>query len=165
MSIITTIRVRRDERPLAYDGIVAGIIAGAVVDAFLFATGTLSWPRSYEFVASVLVGKAAFGSSAYVLLGLAMHFAISAGWGALFGVAAQRYRRLLEHPLITGVVFGLIVLIAMQLLLAAAGLWRAPQSAGAVFVDLLAHTVFFGMPIAWYVNDTVRQRAEPARKR
>jgi len=154
---MSTLALKRYERPLAYDGILAGIIAGVVVDAFLFATGVLSWPNSYNFIASGLVGKAALGSSAYVPLGIAIHFAISAGWGALFGLTAQRYRQVLAHPFISGLTFGLVVMVVMQLLLLATGMWRAPQSAGQVMLDIVAHTVFFGVPIAWYVNRAARR--------
>lgn len=153
---MSTLTLKRYERPLAYDGIMAGIIAGFVVDAFLFATGTLTWPRSYNFIASALVGKAAFGSSAYVPLGIAIHFAISAAWGAFFGLIAQRYRQLLARPFVSGLAFGVVVLIAMQLLLAAAGMWRAPQSASQVIVELLAHTIFFGVPVTWYVGHSAQ---------
>jgi hypothetical protein len=163
---MSTITAKRYERPQAYNGIitgvVAGLIAGAIVDAFLFATGTLTWPKSYEFIASALAGKIAFESSAYVPLGIAIHFAISVGWGALFGLAAQRYRALIAHPLTSGFAFGVVVLIAMQLLLLAAGMWQAPRAAGQIVIELVSHTVFFGMPIAWYVAYVAR-RSEIAR--
>ena len=149
---MSTLTLQRFGRPQAYEAIIGGLIAGVIVDAFLFATGTLSWPRSYTFIASTLVGKAALGSNAYVPLGIAIHFAISAGWGAVFGIVAQRYRAVLAHPFISGITFGIVVTIVMQLLLTAIGVSRAPQSAGQVIIGLVAHTVFFGVPIALYVN-------------
>jgi hypothetical protein len=141
-------------------GISAGLIAGVITDAFLFATGVLVWPHAYEFIASALVGKAALASSAYVPLGIAMHFAISAAWGAAFGLTAQRYPQLVGRPIAAGLTFGLVVLIVMQLLLAVSGMWRAPQSAGQVVASIAAHTLFFGVPIAWYVaRASLRLRA------
>jgi hypothetical protein len=154
---MSTLSLKRYDHPLIYDGIVAGLTAGAIVDCVLLATGMLKWPTSYNFIASALVGKVAFTSSAYVPLGIALHFVISGGWGAIFGLAAQRYRQLVAHPTTSGLVFGLIVLIVMQLLLVVAGMWQAPQSAGQVIMQLVAHTAFFGLPIAWYVNRAARR--------
>jgi hypothetical protein len=156
---MSTLTLKRYERPLLYDGIAAGLIAGTITDAFLFATGVLSWPHAYEFIASALVGKAALASTAYVPLGITMHFAISAAWGAAFGLTAQRYPQLVGRPVAAGLAFGLVVMIVMQLLLALAGIWHAPQSAGQVVVSLAAHTVFFGLPIAWYVDRMARRSA------
>lgn len=149
---MSTLTLKRYERPLTYDGIVAGLIAGVIVDAFLFATGTLTWPASYNFIASAVAGKAALASTAFVPLGILVHFSISAGWGALFGVSARRFPQSIAHPTIGGIIFGLVVTIGMQLLLAAAGMWHAPHSAGQLIVTLAAHTIFFGVPIAWYVS-------------
>lgn len=154
---MSTLTLRHHRRSLVYDAMVGGLLAGVIVDAFLFATGILTWPRSYNVIASALVGKAAFTSSAFVPLGISIHFAISAAWGALFGLAAQRYGRVARHPFISGLTFGVIVMIVMQMLLAAVGLFRPPQSAGQVMVDIVAHTVFFGVPIAWYVSRTARR--------
>lgn len=159
---MSTVTLPRQAWRLVYDAIVAGVIAGIVTDAFLFATRASPFPTAYNFVASTLVGNVAYTSSAYLALGVLMHFVISAGWGALYGVAAQRFRQLLAHPLISGLVFGLIVLVGMQLILVAAGAWKAPASVMSFVNTLLSHTVFFAMPIAWYVSRAAQQRGELA---
>ena len=154
---MSTLRLKRYERPLVYDGIAAGLLAGVIVDAFLLATGLLAWPHAYNVIASAAVGKAALTSSAYVPLGIAIHLTISAAWGAAFGLAVQRYPRLAGWPIAGGIAFGLVVLIVMQLLLVATGMWQAPQSAGQVVLDVAAHAVFFGLPIAWFVDRAARR--------
>jgi asparagine N-glycosylation enzyme membrane subunit Stt3 len=159
---MSTLSLKGYKRPLVYDGIAAGLIAGAIADAFLFATGVLSWPQSYEFIASALVGRAALASTAYVPLGIAIHFAISAAWGAAFALTAQRYPQLIGRPIVSGLVFGLVVMIVMQLLLMLNGMWHAPQSGGQLVVSIVSHTAFFGLPIAWYVERAARRTAHAA---
>jgi hypothetical protein len=149
---MSTLSLRRThDYSLIYRGIAGGLIAGVIVDAFLFAIGTLSWPQSYLFIASALVGKVALTSTAYVPLGIALHFAISAGWGALFGFIAQARPGLMRRPALSGFLFGLVVLIGMQTLLFAAHVWQAPTGVGQVIAEVIAHTLFFGVPLALWV--------------
>ncbi len=140
-------------------GIVAGLVAGVAIDLFLFVTGVAKAPGVYQFIASTLVGKAAFAAPAYIWLGLAMHFAISIAWGALYAVLAQRIgTAMLDRPLVSGLTYGLVVWIGMQALLYAAHVWHPPASAAALAISLAAHTLFFGLPIAAYVYAAVRRR-------
>lgn len=140
-------------------GVVAGIVGGITVDAFLLAAGAGKFPTVYQYIASALVGKAAYASGSYVWLGLVMHFLISIAWGVAYAALCQRLgTRVLDRPIVAGSIFGIVVWIVMQAALVPVHLWQPPTSALALLVSLLAHTLFFGIPIAWYVRSAVRRR-------
>jgi hypothetical protein len=135
-------------------GIVAGAIAGVTILAY-FALMNLVVLRTpgftltgvFLFDASVLIGRAAPANAAYVALGIGLHFIVSIGWALGYTIAAERQPQLLTRPLISGLTFGLIVYFAMQLVIVGANLYRIPTP-GELAVALLAHTVFFGFPVA-----------------
>ena len=141
------------------DGLVAGFIAGTLVEAYLFATGVAHWPVVYQWIASTVVGKAAFTQPGTVWLGIAMHAAISLGWGVAYAVSTARVPALARRPFAGGTIFGLIVYASMQLVLGATGSFTAPEPLQ-LLNALIAHVFFFGLPIAFYVAFAQRRRME-----
>lgn len=87
----------------AVDGLLAGVVAGAVKGLFLVAAGVLAGGAWQD----VLIGLDPQGSS--VLRGLLAHLAVVGIYGALFGLLASRSHRVLPGWL-AGLVYCLFVL-------------------------------------------------------
>ena len=142
---------RSSSRAALISGVTAGLIGGVTIDAFLIAlrTGIEHQPvlSLWTYIASAALGTNAFSMPAAPLLGFLMHFAISAGWGAGYAYLLPQTPQLLRHPLISGSVYGLIVYIMMQLLLLANGMAQ-PINQLTLAIGLIAHIVFFGIPVA-----------------
>jgi hypothetical protein len=134
-------------------GVAGGILGGIFIDAFLTLANQTPIVAIWQFIASTLVGPAAFTSPSYAVLGFAMHFAISIVWGVIFAVLASGpIRALVRRPWLAGIAYGIVVMIAMTtgLALAHVGGGAAPSTAMLV-KSLIAHTLFFGVPVALYV--------------
>jgi hypothetical protein len=140
-------------------GALAGIAGGVLLDAYLLAVGALSHRLSpeqhYTFIASALVGKAAYVWPGMAWLGGALHLVVSAGWGVGYAYAALAAPQMLARPVVSGVAFGAVVFVVMQVVMALAGIWRVPTP-GDAFTALVAHTIFFGLPVAFIVERRFR---------
>jgi hypothetical protein len=137
--------------------VTAGLIGGVAVDLFLIVARVAPFPGIYQFIASTVVGPVAFTSTAYIGLGLALHFFISIVAALVYGWAATRSRALIEHPTAWGALFGLGVMLVMQVVTAVAHAAQPPSVVGIV-VGLIAHVVFFGLPVAWYIAISSKRR-------
>lgn len=130
--------------------LTAGIIGGITVDLFLILARVAPFPGMYQWIASTIVGPAAYTSTAYIGLGLAMHFFISIAFALAYGALAARSRALVDNPTLGGVVFGIAVMLVMQVVTGLAHVAQPPSVVGIV-ISLIAHIVFFGLPVAWYI--------------
>ena len=72
-------------------------------------------------------------------------------WGTGFAWAANRTPELVRYPVAAGTLFGLIVFVVMRLVTMLASIAPPPTLSG-TFVELVAHTVFFGVPLALVVR-------------
>jgi uncharacterized YccA/Bax inhibitor family protein len=100
-------------------GALAGLgggLAMALVAALL--TRSLGQDLWYQFevIASVIYGPAAIAQTGFaigpVLVGIAIHLAVAALLGALFGIVTRRVLKLPTDfgvPMVTGLVFGLVI--------------------------------------------------------
>ena len=136
--------------------IIAGIIGGILIDAFLVIVAHQKVPGLWQFVASTLVGPVAFTSTSYAFLGLLMHFAISIAWAVLYAYVYQAMNQLSNWILGT-IAWGIVVDVVMQGVLAARGV--APFTLSGVIAGLVPHVIFFALPVAFYLSRT------PARAR
>ncbi|MDQ2681418.1 MAG: hypothetical protein M3Y21_10450, partial [Candidatus Eremiobacteraeota bacterium] len=140
----------------------AGVVGGILIDLFIYLTGLLPnhQPLSgmYLFVASSAIGKAAYTTANAVWLGAFMHFCVSIGWGIGYAYLANSNSNIANRPLLSGAVFGVVVYIVMQIVLILAKTYAEPTLI--VFVtQLIAHCVFFGLPVALIVSRMIRSRA------
>jgi uncharacterized membrane protein YagU involved in acid resistance len=107
-----------------------------------------------QWDASNALGVAAFSDGMpAALLGFAMHLCVSLIWAAIFVAVALRFRWVLSHPLVSGVIFGLVVMGVMRYLIVPLG--HAHQGAGTpvqLLNQMLAHVVAFGLPVALVVS-------------
>jgi hypothetical protein len=140
-------------------GALAGIAGGVLLDGYILAVGAIAHgPRPeelYTFIASGLVGKAAYAWPGIAWLGLFVHGLVSIGWGIGYAYAAVTTPQIASRPAVSGIVFGVVVYVTMQIVEALAGIWRAP-TANEAFTDLVAHTIFFGLPVAFVVTRRLR---------
>jgi hypothetical protein len=146
---------------VARAGVLGGLAGAITVDAymlgiFVFLSHTYSLTTFYQYVASGAIGKAAYGNPSFAWLGLALHVVVSLCWGVGFAYIATRTPQVLARPLVSGVVFGLIVMLSMALIEFAAAIWAFPTLA--TFENgVLAHTLFFGIPVAFVVTRELKR--------
>ena len=137
---------------------MGGAIAGALDIAFAisFAAYNGTAPvRLLQIVASGLLGKEAFaGGIATAALGLALHFAMSFAWAAGYLAVALRAPSVARRPWVSGIAFGVVVFLVMRLVVLPLSAFPYPVTFKplATVLDLLSHTLLFGVPIAWSVR-------------
>ncbi|HEV2576244.1 MAG TPA: hypothetical protein VGU25_03440 [Acidobacteriaceae bacterium] len=131
------------------------LVAGTldISDALIFyGLRGVSPERLLQNIASALIGPQAFhGGLATALLGLAIHYAITLCWAALFLLAAARFAVLTRHAVIAGLVYGGIIYVVMNFLVLP--LTRLPPRTHLpppviLLNAVLALLLFQGLPIA-----------------
>ena len=143
-------------RALALPGAIAGIAGAVLIDIYLIVTLVLiahvaSVTSFYQFVASGALGPAAYANSSNVALGVGIHVLVSIGWGIGYAYVAATTPWVRDRPLLSGAVFGLVVMIAMQLVEVVGKIYVLPNSL-AFFNGAIAHALFFGIPVAAIVK-------------
>lgn len=134
---------------------VGGSIAGAldILFAISFAAYRGTPPSGLlQTVASGLLGNEAYSGGVPVAgLGLLLHFAMSYLWASVFLLAYRHVRMLEQRPLLSGVLFGIVVFFTMRLVVLPLSAFPFPMSFKplATALDLLSHMFLFGVPIAW----------------
>ena len=140
----------------AIPGVVAGALGAILIDAYLLVTLVAIAHRTtiggfYSFVAATALGKNAVDDPNAVGIGVALHVAVSVAWGVGYAYAAARTPQLRARPITSGIVFGVVVMLAMQLVEVAANTYALPDTY-ALANAFVAHTVFFGIPVAYVVT-------------
>jgi hypothetical protein len=136
--------------------LVGGFVAGLF--DILYATIYSYWYRDVpplrilQSVASGLLGREAYdGGTATGILGLVLHFFIALCAAAIYLLAAQRMRFLVEKPVLWGSIFGIGVYVFMNYVVIPLSQFpprSGPPSALTVVTSLIVHSLFFGVPIA-----------------
>jgi uncharacterized membrane protein YagU involved in acid resistance len=141
--------------------LLGGLVAGAldIVFAISFAAYNGTAPeRLLQIVASGVFGEAAFaGGVSMAACGLALHFVISFLWAGIFLALARLRPSLALHPYACGIAFGILVFLVMRLVVLPLSAFPYPVTFKpvATALDLLSHTLLFGVPIAWAVRRVV----------
>lgn len=150
-----TMPTKTDWPRLIKQAIAAGIAAAVVMEAYVFATVMLpahhSVLQSWQWIASAAIGERAFANPAYAWLGLVLHVAVSIGWAGGYAYLAQRQPFLNRRWALSGPVYGLVVYVFMDILLLGAGTFAPPATPLALLNALVAHAVFFGLPVAYTI--------------
>jgi hypothetical protein len=135
--------------------IVAGGLAAGVLDmvdalvAYKLAFG-MSPLAIYQFVASGLLGKAAYaGGLPSALLGLAFHFLIAFTAAAVFVLASERLPQLRRDAVGWGLGFGLVVFAVMSfVVIPLSRIGASTPPLPLVVNGVLGHALLVGLPIA-----------------
>ena len=138
-------------KAIFWGGLIAGVldITAACVTAWLRATVTPV--RVLQSVASGLLGQETYsGGAKTAALGLAFHFVIATTWAAVFYLASRKLRFLLEHPVVWGLAYGVVVYAFMNFVVLP--LSQFPQRAAPTLagrsIGLLVIMFCIGLPIA-----------------
>jgi hypothetical protein len=133
---------------LLVPAIVAGIIGGIIVDAFLAISGHQSPVAIWTFVASTVAGQ---GASPVV--GFIAHFVISIVWAVVYAYifnAIGQLRNWILGTIVLGLVADAVMMLILHVKLGAP--WLAYFE-----MDLIAHVVFFALPVSLYLSRAVRR--------
>jgi uncharacterized membrane protein YagU involved in acid resistance len=150
---------KRNWRLIFKQAVVAGILAGITLEAYLLLTTVFpvhgSVVQTWQWIASAAFGEIAYSSPSYALVGLVCHFIVSIAWAGGYAYLAQQQPFMNQRWIISGLVYGLIVYLFMDILLLGVRLFVPPSPLMLINV-LIAHCVFFGLPVAF-----VTQRLAP----
>lgn len=137
---------------IVLSGVLAGVVGGVTIDAFIYLTSLVPAHTGiiafWQFIASTAFGKIAYTSTSYAWAGAAMHFCVSIAWAGGYAYMAHTKPAINKQPLISGFIYGLVVYIVMQFVLFSVQALKTPDAVS-VYLGLLAHTVFFGIPVAY----------------
>ena len=143
-------------RRLLVAAIPAGLLGAVTIDVYLWVTTVVpthgSMLPTWEFIASTVIGKIAFTNSSYAWLGLFMHVCVSIGWAGGYTYMALTQPFINRRWPISGLVYGVVVYFLMQVVLLVDNNFRYPDSLTLFFNALIAHTIFFGLPVAYVVH-------------
>ena len=141
---------------LAVPGAIAGLVGAVLIDAYLLLTlvvaGHLATVAGFfQYIASGALGKAAYATPGAIALGIAVHFVVAIAWGIGYAYVAAKTPQVRERPLLSGTVFGILVMVSMQFVEVAANIYVLPNTV-LFFNGIIAHVVFFGLPVAYIVG-------------
>jgi hypothetical protein len=140
-------------------GLLGG--AGDLAFAFIYYAPAGATPlRILQGIASGVLGPASFqmglGSAA---LGAFCHFFISVCAAFVFFLASTKLTFLTRRWLISGIVFGVLMFLAMRLVVVPLSAVKAgPMKLSSIIGELCSHMVLFGIPIAYAVSRAVLRR-------
>lgn len=148
-------------RSTALAGLVIGVLGA--VDYVTFFDLTLHTPplATFQYIASGLLGPAAFaGGYTTALLGLLIHLVIAFVVPAVFILAASKIAFLRRTVFVSALVYGAAVNIISDVLLPFTAAPKLSVTTLAVVHGLIADALFIGLPLALTVWLGARARKE-----
>jgi len=143
-------------RSIALAALAAGIAGGVAMDAYLWISPLASehpgLPAIWSAIAVAAAGKTMRANPNAPWIGLGIHALISIAWAGAYAYAAASTAYIRRLWYVSGPVFGLIVYALMQILLLASGGFEYPHSPNDFVSALVAHAIFFGLPVALVVD-------------
>ncbi len=151
---------------------LAGTLGCVLIDAYLVVTHGLVFHDASALIvsqwdASNALGRAAFeGGWPTALLGFAMHYCVSVIWAAVYVAVALRVPALLRQPILSGIAFGLVVMLVMKYAIVPLGHASQGHPSPVQLVNqILAHVLAFGIPVALIASARLRRpNRRPARR-
>ena len=141
-------------QPIFWGSLIAGTldICAACLTAWLRAG--LGPIRLCQFVASALLGPAAFdGGVQTALLGLALHFLIATIWTIVFYFASRKFLFLVERPVQFGLIYGIAVYLFMNfVVIPLSRITPRPATITGRTIGLLTIMFCIGLPISLIVR-------------
>jgi len=133
---------------IGWGGLVAGTLD--ICSAFVI-WGLRGAPptRVLQAVASGLLGRASFeGGARTATLGLGLHFLIAFFAAAVFYLASRRLSFLTRRPIVTGLVYGVVVHAVMNCIVLPLSAASPRHSVASVVIQIIIHMLFVGLPIS-----------------
>jgi hypothetical protein len=146
-------------RSITYGAIVVGLLD--LLDAIVFYGLMGARPiRIFQSIASGLLGRAAFaGGLPTALLGAALHFFIAFAIVSTYYLASRQLGVLRRHPVVCGLVYGVLVYFFMNLVVLPLSATGKPSFALPVLLNgIIGHALLVGIPSALFA----RRAADPA---
>ena len=135
-------------RAILWGGLLAGV--GDITFAFVVWRG-IGPVRVLQSVASGLLGAAAReGGLATAALGAVLHFTIAFIWATVFWLAGRRLKVLVRHPVVCGLLYGVVVYAFMYFVVLPLSAIHAnfPRDASTILLNSAGHALLVGLPIA-----------------
>jgi hypothetical protein len=159
----SSLSVRRTVQTITYGGTCVGTLDGlaATINAGLKG---VSPDRVFHYIASGLIGRDASynGGAATIVLGVFLHFTIAFGVVTVFLFLSRRFPVLLRRPVISGMVYGIVVYFVMgYLIVPLSAVPKISFSFAGMLTGLAIHMLCVGLPAALIV----RSRSKTGRNR
>jgi hypothetical protein len=137
--------------------VLAGLAGNVTISVYLGIALPLLFHRApvllFQWDASNIVGSSAYdGGIGSALLGFFFDCIVSICWAAIFAAVYQTVAPVRRWIALSGLLFGVVVMLVMIDIVVPLG--RAQQGAQtglALLNTLVAHTAFFGLPVALIV--------------
>ncbi len=143
-----------DYRAILFGGLIAGTLD--LTSAFIVtALRGGSHARMLQGIASGLLGADSFtGGTATAALGVLLHFTIAFIWTIVFYLASRKIKFLIDQPIISGVLYGVVVYLLMYYVIVplSAAPFQMPHTPDAIARDVFIHIICIGLPIALVVR-------------
>lgn len=133
-------------------GLLAGLAGAVVIALFLAAVGIAGGKSPGEALAADTWTLGAPSLAG----GLALHLFIGVAWALGYVYLLRSQPQLLTRPWVSGLGFGLVVYVFMGVVQIMAGRYHRP-SPSQFEISLIAHVVFYGLPVALVVARLLRR--------
>jgi len=140
---------------------IAGLTCGAMdISAALVVYGLMgSKPlRLLQGIAGGILGPRTYsGGTSTALLGLALHFVIAFGAAAVFFLASRVVPLLLNHAVVSGVLYGIAVYFFMnRVVVQVSAATKFPFSIKMMLIGVIIHIFCVGIPISLSIRRYAR---------
>jgi hypothetical protein len=139
--------------PVVIGGVAAGVLD--ILAAFALSLWFGGTPiRVLQTIASGVLGGAAFeGGVGTAALGLALHFVIAFGAAATYYASSRRWRALVDHAVINGFAYGVVVYVIMnRIVVPLSRVATRPPTIEGILRMIVIHMFCVGLPIALAVR-------------
>jgi hypothetical protein len=134
-------------------GLIIGLLDGAAACISAYLQKEVTPGTVFRYVATGVFGKDAFkGGTPMALLGLLFHFMVATGWTALFFLAYPRIKFLSWNKYIVGIVYGVFILFAMNLVVVPISNVPNSNPGSVQLLQLFIHMFIVGLPISLLAN-------------
>ena len=143
--------------------LLAGTAGNVAISLYLSFAFPVFFGRSplllFQWDASNIVGPVAFaGGLGSGALGLFFDFIVSWCWAAVFTLLFVTVPAIARSPVLSGLLFGTAVMLVMFYVVVPLGHAQHPSSdPRSLFNAFIAHTLFFGVPVALVVAGVCRR--------
>jgi uncharacterized membrane protein YagU involved in acid resistance len=138
-------------------GLLSGVLDLTATSTLVRRTQGIPLGRLLQRIASGALGPSAFeGGKKTATAGLFFHFLISFTAAFVYYVSSRKLPILIDHPLLSGVLYGAAVHLVMNRIVLPLSAAAIPFSAKAFLTQLVIHILFVGLPIALVVSHLSR---------
>ncbi len=132
------------------------LVGGGVAGAFDLISAYVSYGRNVPrgIAAGLLGSSARQGGIGVYILGIALHFFIALSAAAVYYTVSRKLRFMIEHPLVSGLFFGIGLFLVMNLIVLplSAIHFSGPYTYRGLVQGLLIHMILIGLPISYSVR-------------